>query len=143
MENTYSIIKSQLQATLDELEKYKVANKCLQVEVKTNVLLKSIRDDENCLLKSQNQQLELTRRDTEKMLSNKDKEISCLKVYNQNLEDQIRKSKNDNKSPYGSDNELEKEIRCINKLIIDKDIELVQVRGTLESQEKEIGRLQK
>ena len=51
-----------------------------------NDLLKSIRDDENCLLKSQNWQLELTRRDTEKMLSNKDKELSCLKVCNQNLE---------------------------------------------------------
>ena len=38
---------------------------------------------------------------------------------------------------------MEKEIRRINKLIIDKDIELVQVRGTLESQETEIGRLQK
>ena len=48
MENTYSIIKSQLQATLDELEQYRVTNKRLQVEVKTNDLLKSIRDDENC-----------------------------------------------------------------------------------------------
>ena len=101
----YSEIKSQLQATLDELEHYKVTNKCLQVEVKTHDQLKSIRDNENCHLKDQNRQLELTRRDTEKMLSNKDKEISCLKVYNQNLEDQIRKSKNDSKSPYGSDND--------------------------------------
>ena len=143
MANTYLVTKSQLQAMLDELEQYKVTNKLLQVEVKTNVLLKSIRDDENCLLKSQNQQLELTRRDNQERLSNKDKEISCLKFHNQILEYHIRKSKNDNKSPYGSDNELEKEIRCINKLIIDKDIELVQVRGTLESQEKEIGRLQK
>ena len=73
MANTYSVIKSQLQAMLDELEQYKVTNKRLQVEVKTNDLLKSIRDDENCLLKSQNRQLELTRRDTKKMLSNKDK----------------------------------------------------------------------
>ena len=61
------------------------------------------------------------------MLSNKDTEISCLKVHNQNLEDHIRKSKNDDKSPYGSDNEFEKEIRCLNKLIMDKDTELAQV----------------
>ena len=75
---------------LGGLEKYKVTNKRLQVEVKMNELLKSIRDDENCCLKNQNRQLELTRRDTDKMLSNKDKEISCLKVHNQYLEDQIR-----------------------------------------------------
>ena len=87
MENTYSVIKPQLQATLEDSEQYKVTNKRLQVEVKTNDLLKSIRDDENCRLKNQNRQLELTRRDTEKMLSNKDKEISCLKFHNQNLED--------------------------------------------------------
>ena len=81
-----------------------MTNKRLQVEVKTNDLLKSIRDDENCRLKNQNRQLELTRRDTEKMLSNKDKETSCLKVHNQNLEYKTRKSKNDDKSPYGSNN---------------------------------------
>ena len=75
------------------------------------------------------------------MLSNKDKEISCLKVHNQNLEGQIRKSKNDDKSPYGSNNELEKEIKHLNKLIMDKDTELAQVRRTLESQEAEIGQL--
>ena len=40
------------------------------------------------------------------MLYDQDKEISCLKIHNQNLEEQIRKSKNDNKSPYGCDNEL-------------------------------------
>ena len=51
MENTYSMIKSQLQATLEELEKYKVTNKRLQVEVKTNVFLKSITDDEHSNLK--------------------------------------------------------------------------------------------
>ena len=91
MENSYIVIKFQLQAKLDESEQYKVTNKHLQVEVKTNDLLKSIREDENCCLKNKNRQLELTKRDIEKMLSNKDKEISCLKVHNQNLEDQIRK----------------------------------------------------
>ena len=61
MENTYSGIKSQLKAALDKLEQYKVTNKRLQVEVKTNDLLKSIRDDENCRLKNQNRQLELAK----------------------------------------------------------------------------------
>ena len=36
MVNTYSVIMSQLQATFEELEQYKVNNKRLQVEVKTN-----------------------------------------------------------------------------------------------------------
>ena len=54
MTNTYSVIKSQLQATLEELEQYKVTNKCLEVEVKMNYFLKSIRDDENCRLKNKN-----------------------------------------------------------------------------------------
>ena len=67
------------------------------------------------------------------MLSDHEKEISCLKIHNQNLEDEIKKSKNDEKSPYGSDNELEKEIMRLNKLIMRKDIELAQVRRTLES----------
>ena len=99
MENSYSRIKLQLQATLDALEQYKVTNKRLQVEVKTHDLLKSIRDNENCHLKYQNRHLELTRTDNEKILSNKDKEISCLKVHNQNLEDHIRNSKNDDNHP--------------------------------------------
>ena len=73
MPNTYLVIKLQLQATFEELEQYNVANKHLQVEFKMNDLLKSIRDDENCRLKNQNRQLELAKRDTEKILSNKDK----------------------------------------------------------------------
>ena len=42
MENSYSVIKLHLQATLDALEQHKVTNTCLQVEVKTHDLLKSI-----------------------------------------------------------------------------------------------------
>ena len=55
------------------MKQYKVTNKPLQVDVKMNDLLKSIRDDDTCHLKNQNWQLELTKRDTKKMLSNKDK----------------------------------------------------------------------
>ena len=61
------------------------------------------------------------------MLSDQDKEISCLKIHNQNLEDEIRKSKNDNKSPYGCDNELEEEIKHLNKLMMENYGELSQV----------------
>ena len=68
------------------------------------------------------------------MLSDQEKDISCLKSHNQNLEDQIKKSKNDNKSPYGCDNELEEEIKHLNKLIREKDVELAQVRMRLENQ---------
>ena len=72
------------------------------------------------------------------MLSDQDKEISCLKIHNQNLEDEIRKSKNDNKSPYGSNNDFEEEINHLNKIIMEKDVELVQVRMNLENQEIEL-----
>ena len=72
------------------------------------------------------------------MLSNKDKEISCLKIHNQNLEDQIKKSKNDKKSPYGCDNELEEEIKHLKKLIMEKDAELAQVWMRLENQGVEL-----
>ena len=73
MSNTDSVIKSQLQATLEELEQYKVTNKRLQVEVKTHDLSKSIRDNDNYRLIDQNRQLELTKRDNEKMLYDKNK----------------------------------------------------------------------
>ena len=72
------------------------------------------------------------------MLSDKDKEISCLKIHNQNLEDEIIKSINDNKSPYGCDNELEEEIKHLNKLTMEKDVELPQVQMKLENQETEL-----
>ena len=71
------------------------------------------------------------------MLSDQDKEISCLKNHDQNIEDEIKKSKNDNKSPYGCNNELE-EIMHLNKLMMEKDVELAQVRMKLENQETEL-----
>ena len=55
MTNTYSMIKSQLQAALEELEQYKETNKHLHVEVKTQKLIKELRDNENCRLRDQNQ----------------------------------------------------------------------------------------
>ena len=75
--------------------------------------MKELRDKENCHLRDQNRQLELTKRDNTKMLSNKNKEISCLNVHNQNLEDQIIMSKNEKETPYRSNHELEEDIKCL------------------------------
>ena len=69
-----------------------------------------------------------------KILSDKDKEMSHLKSHNQNLEDNIRKSKNDKDSPYRSNDYLEEEINCISKLVMEKDNELAQVQRKLEIQ---------
>ena len=73
-----------------------------------------------------------------KMLSNKDEQISHLKSHNQNWEDQIKKSKNDEKSPYRSDNDFEEDIKHLNKIIKDKDSELVQAQKKLEDQDSDI-----
>ena len=58
MAPTYLEMKSQLQTTLDELEKYKAINKSIQVEVETQKRLKEWRDNENCRLWNQNRQLQ-------------------------------------------------------------------------------------
>ena len=76
------------------------------------------------------------------MLSDKDKKISHLKNLNQNLEDQIWISKNDEEKPCISTNELEEEIKCLNKIIMDKDNELTQGQRKIVSQESEICRHQ-
>ena len=125
MATTYLEMKAQLQTTVDELKQYKAINKSLEAKVETKKWLKEWKDDENHRLWNQNRQLERTIRDNKKMLSDQDKEISCLKIHNQNLEDQIKNSKNDNKSPYGCDNKLEEEIKHLNKLIMEEDVELV------------------
>ena len=65
------------------------------------------------------------------MLFDKNKEVSCLNVHNQNLEDHIRKSKNDEETPYISNHKLEEEIKCLKQLIVEKDTELAQVSRTL------------
>ena len=57
MATTYSEMMAQLQTTMDELEKYKVINKSLQVEVEMQKWLKEWKDDENRRLWNQNRQL--------------------------------------------------------------------------------------
>ena len=64
--------------------------------------------------------------------------ISRLKNHNQDLEDKIKRSKNNEESPYRSDNDLEEDIKCLNKLIMDRDDELAQIQRKLQTQESEI-----
>ena len=91
------------------------------------LLLNELKKQENRSLDYQNRRLEKANEEFRKVLSNKDEKITRLKGHNQNLEDKIRKSKNDEESPYGSNDNLEEEIKCIRKLIMDKDNELAQV----------------
>ena len=76
------------------------------------------------------------------MLFDRDKEISCLKIHHQNLENQIRKFRNDDKSPYGSDNDLEEEIKRLNNIIKDKDEKIMKIQTKLRCQETKNYRLQ-
>ena len=46
--------------------------------------------------------------------------------------------KDNKESPYRSDNDLEEDIKRLNKLIMDKDDELAQIQRNLKSQESDI-----
>ena len=76
------------------------------------------------------------------MLSDKDKKILHLKNLNQDLEDKIKRFENDEKKPSRNTNELEEEIKCLNKIIMDKDNELTQGQRKIVSQESKICRHQ-
>ena len=89
-------------------------------------------------LETQNQIWEKNNEDFKKMLSEKDEKISHLKIHNQNLVDQIKKSKNDKKSPYRSDNDFEEVIKHLNKIIMDKDDEVAQTHRKLKSKIKDM-----
>ena len=80
MTPTYSEMMPQLQTTVDGLEQYKAINKSIQANVETQKQLKEWRDNENRRLWNQNRQLEQTISDNKKILSDQDKEISCLKI---------------------------------------------------------------
>ena len=72
------------------------------------------------------------------MLSDKDEQVSHLKSHNQNLEDQLKKSKNDEKSSYRSDDDFEEDIKRLNKLIKVTDSEFAQTQKKLEDQDSKI-----
>ena len=63
-----------------------------------------------------------------KRLSDKDKEISHLRSHNQNLEDKIINSKNVEESPYRSTDDLEEEIKRLNKIIKEKEDEIENIK---------------
>ena len=77
-----------------QLEHYKVTNNYLQCEMDKQELVKIIQEQRNHTLEIQNQILEKNIEGFRKMLLDKDEKISYLKSHNQNLEDQIKKSKN-------------------------------------------------
>ena len=101
-------------------------------------LVKILQEQRKHTLEIQNQILEKNNECFIKMLSNKDEQIPHLKGHNQDLEDHIKKSKNDEKSPYRRDNDFKEDIKRLNKLIKDKDSELVQSQKKLEDQESKI-----
>ena len=47
-----------------------------------------------------------------------------------------------NESPYGSYEYLEEEVKCLNKLLMDKDEDVVQIQNNLEFQESEVDQCQ-
>ena len=114
MEPIYLEMKSQLQATLDELERNKATNKYLQIKIMKQELRNYLVEHDNHSLKDQKKELQ-------KMLIDKDKEIAHLKSHSQNLEDKIRNSKNVEESPYRSNNDLEEETKILNKIIKEKE----------------------
>ena len=61
------------------------------------------------------------------MLLDMNEKISWLKNHNQDPKDKIKKSINNNESPYRNDDNLELEIKHLNQLIMGKDNKLEQV----------------
>ena len=105
---------------MDELEKNKETNKDIQFKFMKQELRNDFTEHKNRTLKYQNHELE-------KRILDKDKEISHLKSHNQNLVDKIRNSKNVEESPYRSNNDLEEEIKCLNKIIKEKDDKIKKI----------------
>ena len=101
-------------------------------------LVKILQGKRNHILEIQNQILKKNNEGFRKMLSDKDEQISHLKSHNQNLEDQNKKSEKDEKSSYSSDNDFEEDIKCLSKLIEDKDGESTQAQKKLEDQDSKI-----
>ena len=125
---------------MSQLEHYKATNNYLQCEIDKQELVKILREQRNRTLEIQNQILEKNNEGFRKILSDRNEKISQLESHNQNLEDQIKKSKNDEKSLYRNDNDFKEDIKCLNKLIMNKDSELMQAQKKLENQEFELCR---
>ena len=74
----------------------------------------------NHLVKQENHSLKYQNQDLHKRLLDKDKKILHLKSHNQNLKHKIRNWKNVEESPYRSNNDLEEEIKILNKIMKEK-----------------------
>ena len=92
-----------------------------------HIILHKLIEQENHCSKDQNQKLEKANEDIKKLLSTKNEKISRLKNHNQDLKDKIKKFEDNEESTYRSDNDLEEDIKHLNKIIMDKDDELVQI----------------
>ena len=119
----------------NELGYYKESNKNLQFEMNKHIIVHKLIEQENRCSKDQNKNLEKANGDIKKLLSVKNEEISWLKNHNQYLKDKIKKFKDNEESLYKIDNDLEDDIKHLNKLIIDKDDELAQIQRNIKSQE--------
>ena len=117
----------QSQKLESELGYYKESNKNLHFEMSKQIILHKLIEQENHRSKDKNKKLEKANEDIKKLLSTKNEEISRLKNHNQDLKDKIKKFEDNEESPYRSDNDLEEDIKRLNKLIMDKDDELTQI----------------
>ena len=125
----------QLQTILSELEHYKTNYHHLQSDITRQEIVNKIWEQKNHWSQNDNEELK-------QMLLDKDKKISHLKNLNHDLEVKIRRSENNEEKPYRSIDELEEEMKCLNKIIMDKDIELTQGQRKIVNQESEICRHQ-
>ena len=115
---TKSELQLRLQIVLSKLEQYKANYHHLQYEI-TN------QEVTNKLWEHKNHSSQRDSEEIKKMLSDKYEGISQLKNHNQDLKDIIKKFE-DNEGPlYRSHNDLEEDTKHLNKLIMDKDDELV------------------
>ena len=95
--------------------------------MKKQIILHKLIDQENRRSRYQSQKLEKANEDIKKLLSATNEEISRLKNHNQDLKGKIKKFEANKESPYRSDNDLEEDIKRLNKLIMDKDDEWAQI----------------
>ena len=89
---TKAELQLQLQAVLRELEQQKANYHHLQLEITKHEIANKLCQQKNHWSQRDNEELK-------KMLSDKDGEISQLKNHNQDLEDKIKRSKNDKDKP--------------------------------------------
>ena len=91
------------------------------------IILHKLIEPKNHHSKDKTKKLEKANEYIKKLLSTKNGEISWLKIHNEDLKDEIKKFKDNEESPCRSDNDLEEDIKSLNKLIMEKDDELEKI----------------